>query len=101
MHEHTEPVVVVGGNLEPAPLGQVTGDDDDAGDLRIVEQVRADDLEVAPPAIRGLEPDVDRAADSLATDGLERHQCHREVVGVHDLERVATDPVFALPAERA
>ena len=97
--QHAEQVAIVAGDLESTPLGHVSCDDDDAVDGFVVELTRTQNLDVPPRSVGGANSDVDWTPDVLAADRCERHQRHVEVIGMDDLEHVATEPIPHWPAE--
>ncbi|KAF0244221.1 MAG: hypothetical protein FD180_2731 [Planctomycetota bacterium] len=83
------------------PFGHVARDDQHARDAPADHQRPADRLKVAPESAPGLRPD-DRRRGGFASERRGRGLFGlREVVRVHELRVVLSEPVLPAPAQRA
>src|SRR6266540_3623011 len=86
----------------PDALRDVTGVDDHAIGVGLIESCLSDRLQHAPGAVRMLEPERRRMRGAWTLDRIRQGFHHgREIVGMHELERVASQQLAGAVPEQA
>ena len=86
--------------LEHLALGDVAGVEDDPSDVGIVQQVRAEGLDVNPRSVSVPNAKLDQARGSIPVPGQERHDA-RCLVGVDQIREARTQDLLWPIAEDA